>query len=324
MRRSVAMAAVWLACVCGLAVAQPEGQGPGTEDLLQEVLEVIERQERGEAPPPVGAEVPAVQPAAPETGEPGMVAPEGVDILDPGPMAIEELLRLQRLQEEVGDEIEGQRGAAEGFMPGGGRGQGVDVESLADEKDVSLEDIGLTDADAFLRVLRERSREALGGVDPDSRGGEAVEPGVVPEAPVVAVPIPEEGEQYDAMQYSTPGAAAAMAARLPQGEGVVVGNVGDPVVLRLPPPGNTNVVQRGVLGYHLPLVGQETMPSRVVGGLYIPQHRAYVVYVEGQWRLTGERVENVAQPRVVVRPAVEEKKPRRGLWRLLFGRRGEE
>lgn len=245
----------------------------------------------------------------------GVVAQEAPvpDILDPGTTSIEELLRLQQLQETVEGEVERRQEAGESFMgPGPRREPEVTPESLAEEGDVSLSELGLSDSEKFFEVLRQESREAL-GVSADEPATEPAE--AADAAPVAA---PEEGAEYDALQYSTPQAAAAMAARLRKETGVVVGEVGDPIVLRLPPPGNTAVVARGVLGYRLPLVAQQLMPSRVIGGLYIPSHRAYVVYREGQWQLTGERVEDVVRPRVVVRE-VDEPAPRVGLWRRLFG-----
>ena len=60
-----------------------------------------------------------------------------------------------------------------------------------------------------------------------------------------------------------------------------------PFRLIVPAPRGSVPVARGAMGYRVPLVVKQKVPSRIQGGVYIPAHDAYVVLQPGHWELEG-------------------------------------
>ena len=119
-------------------------------------------------------------------------------------------------------------------------------------------------------------------------------PGVLPpeEEPLVMPPVAEEplvvveetpAARPDDLEESLvlpPAAAFRSELRL--------GERGAPVRLRQPQEAYLREVPRGTLGYRLPLVVKQRVAPRVVNGVFIPAHDAWVVLRKGYWELGGD------------------------------------
>lgn len=100
-----------------------------------------------------------------------------------------------------------------------------------------------------------------------------------------------------------------------------------PFRLIVPTPRGSVPVARGAMGYRVPLVVKQEVPSRIRGGVYVPAHETYVVLRPGHWEMeepekglaqTGPEVDAVKTAGDIAKPEPE----RRGWLQRLLGREG--